>query len=101
MVLVAVLLVFQAAVMLTPGEKRSTQVPKFDQEARTSLPSVAPTVRAVLTLAGEDPQASALLFPAAMAYTTPEAIEFATAWSSAEEALPPRLILATAGLMAF
>src|SRR5207247_432274 len=47
--------------------------------------------------AGEALQALALLLPAAIAYVTPDATEFRTASSSAVEALPPRLMLATAG----
>jgi len=58
---------------------------------------VAPTVIALGALAGEKPQASALLLPAAMAYTTPAVMEFSTALLSAVEKPPPRLMLAAAG----
>ena len=66
-VLVAVLLVFHDEVMLTPGPKISTQVPKFEKDARPALMSVAPTVIALATLAGDCVQASVLLLPAAIA----------------------------------
>src|SRR6266545_1688978 len=82
MVLVAVSLVIQDEVMLTPGAKMSTQVPKLENEARLSLMSVAPTVIAAGTRAGLKLQALALLLPAAMAYVTPELIELATALSN-------------------
>src|SRR5512133_3772028 len=62
-------------------------------------------VMAVGVRAGEDLHASCatppwLPLPAATAYGTPLAMEFATAWSSAVEAPPPRLMLATAGFTA-
>src|SRR5262245_45497287 len=66
-VFVAVSLVIQAEVMLTPGAKMSRQVPKFENEARWSLISVAPTVMAAATRAGEELHAFALLLPAAIA----------------------------------
>src|SRR6266511_45284 len=98
MVLVAVSLVIQDEVMLTPGAKMSTQVPKLENEARLSLMSVAPTVIAAGTRAGLKLQALALLLPAAMAYVTPELIELATALSNVVSMPPPRLMLATAGV---
>jgi hypothetical protein len=52
-VLVAVLLVFQADVMLLPGAKMSTQVPKLEYDARESVLVVAPTVTALGSLEGE------------------------------------------------
>jgi len=52
-VFVAVLEFFQADVIPDPGAKISTQVPKFEYEARASLDVVAPTVIAALTRAGE------------------------------------------------
>jgi hypothetical protein len=67
MVLVAVSLVFQAEVMLDPGAKRSTQVPKFENEDRASVVVVEPTVSAAATRAGDALQALALLLPAAIA----------------------------------
>src|SRR6266542_3314128 len=96
--LVAVSLVIQDEVMLTPGAKMSTQVPKLENEARLSLMSVAPTVIAAGTRAGLKLQALALLLPAAMAYVTPELIELATALSNVVSMPPPRLMLATAGV---
>ena len=67
-VLVAVSLVFQDEVMLEPGAKMSTQVPKFENEERASVLVVAPTVigrwrRAPETLL----QAFAFELPAAIA----------------------------------
>src|SRR6266508_754269 len=97
--LAAVSLVIQDEVMLTPGAKMSTQVPKLENEARLSLMSVAPTVIAAGTRAGLKLQALALLLPAAMAYVTPELIELATALSRVVSMPPPRLMFATAGLM--
>src|SRR5512138_2973255 len=96
MVLVAVLLLYQAEVMDDPGANRSRQEPRFEYEARLSVEVVAPTVMASPTREGEELQALVLLFPAATAYTTPSAIELRTAVSSAEETPPPRLMLATA-----
>ena len=66
-VFVAVLLVFQADVMLEPGAKRSTQVPKFENDDRASVIVVLPTVSACATRAGEELHAFALLLPAAIA----------------------------------
>ena len=67
MVLVAVSLVFQEEVMLDPGAKISTQVPKFENDDRASVVVVEPTVIALATRAGDELQALALLFPAAIA----------------------------------
>src|SRR5438876_9880106 len=83
--------------MLDPGANRSTHVPWFENDDRASLLVELPTVSAWETRAGEALQALALLLPAAIAYVTPDATEFRTASSSAVEALPPRLMLATAG----
>ena len=66
-VFVAVSLVFHDDVMLLPGAKMSTQVPKFENEERASLVVVEPTVIALATRAGEVPHASRLSFPAAIA----------------------------------
>ena len=82
-----------------PGAKISKHVPKFENEERASLVVVEPTVIALAARAGEVPQASALLFPAATAIGTPEFARLFTAVSSALEAPPPKLMLATAGLM--
>ncbi len=53
--------------MLEPGAKRSTQVPKFENEERASVLVVEPTVFAAATRAGEPLQALALSLPAAIA----------------------------------
>jgi len=100
-VFVAVSLVAHAEVMLDPGAKMSRHVPQFEKLERESLLVVEPTVIAAATRAGDEKQASALLLPAAIAYVTPELIEFETAVSSEELAPPPRLMFATAGLIEF
>ena len=66
-VLVAVSLVFHDDVMLLPGAKMSTQVPKFENEERASVIVVEPTVIALATRAGDVLHASRLSFPAAIA----------------------------------
>jgi hypothetical protein len=96
-VFVAVFDVRQEEVMLTPGARISTPAPKFENEANASLLSVAPTVIASATRAGDAVEASADEFPAAIAYTTPSAIERRTASSRAVDVPPPSDILATAG----
>jgi hypothetical protein len=53
-VFVAVLLVFQADVMLEPGAKMSRHVPKLENEERASVLVVAPTVLAAATRAGDE-----------------------------------------------
>ena len=50
MVFVAVLLVFQAEVMLEPGAKMSRHVPKLENEERASVLVVAPTVSLVVKM---------------------------------------------------
>jgi hypothetical protein len=65
-VFVAVFEVFHEDVMFTPGARISTTLPKFENEANASLISVAPTVIASTTPAGDCVDASALLLPAAM-----------------------------------
>ena len=52
-VLVAVSDVSHEDVMFWPGAKMSTQVPKFENEARASVLVVAPTVIALGSLDGE------------------------------------------------
>ena len=52
-VLVAVSLVLHDEVILLPGAKMSTQVPKFENEERASVIVVEPTVIALATRAGE------------------------------------------------
>ena len=66
-VFVAVSLVFQDEVMLDPGAKMSTQVPKLENDERASLLVVEPTVFAEATRAGELLHALALELPAAIA----------------------------------
>ena len=66
-VLVAVSLVLHDEVMFEPGAKISKHVPKFENEERASVLVVDPTVIALATRAGEELQALALLFPAAIA----------------------------------
>ena len=58
MVLVAVLLPIQPALMFTPGAKRSTQVPILAQVGRASELVLAVTVMAEGSLAGDVVQAS-------------------------------------------
>src|SRR5258708_23547742 len=101
MVFVAVLLPIQADVMLTPGPRMCTQLPKFENDAKASLMSVAPTVIDVDALDGELLHASAELLPAAMAYVTPAAVDRSPAALSVDEKPPPRLMLAAAGSTRF
>ena len=88
--------VFQSEVMPVPGAKRSTQDPKFEYVvSRLSVDVVAATVSAAGTSPGLDVHASRALFPAAIVYVTPEAIELFTALSIVADVPPPRLRLAT------
>src|SRR5688572_22881764 len=86
--------------MPTPGAKMSTQVPQFENQARWSMLSDAPTVIAWAVRAGEIEHASAFSLPAARVYVTPDAIDACTAWSTARLAGPARLMFATAGFTA-
>jgi hypothetical protein len=52
-VFVAVSLVFHDEVMLEPGAKMSTHVPKFENDERASVLVVEPTVMALAARAGE------------------------------------------------
>src|SRR5262245_58819585 len=97
MVLVALVPVFQAEVMLSPGAKMSMQVPVLENQARESTLLVAPTVMAAAARAGEKLHASTESLPAAIAYVTPALMERMTASSIAWFTSPPRLMLATAG----
>ena len=83
-----------------PGANRSRQLPQFENDARASALSEAPTVMPAGSRAGDDVHASRLSLPAASTYVTPELIERCTASSSDAEAEPPRLMLTTAGLTA-
>ena len=93
---VAVLLPIHDEVMPTPGAIMSTHLPRLLKLANASLISLAATVIAAGTRAGDDLQASCLEFPAATTTITPSFIRLFTAVSIAEEARPPRLIFATA-----
>jgi hypothetical protein len=97
---IAVEEVLQADTTLTPGANTSKQAPKFENDARTSVLPVAPTVIALDSDAGEYPHASRLLFPAATTNTMPSATPRATAAFSDKLRMPPRLMLATAGVPA-
>src|SRR5688572_20552717 len=92
---VALSLPMLAPRMLTPGAKMSTQEPKFENEARLSASSLAATVMADGSLAGDVLHASWLSLPAASANGMPDATALATASLSACEKPPPRLMLAT------
>ena len=100
-VAVAVFEVNQAERIPEPGANKSRHVPKFENEDLASVDVVEPTVIAFAALAGDELHALALLFPAATAITTPAFERLLTAVSSALEAPPPRLMLATAGAMKF
>ena len=63
----AVSLVLQSDWMFTPGASNFTQVPKFDHDGRLSAVSMAAVVSAEDTRAGDTPQASTPLLPAAIA----------------------------------
>ena len=67
MVLVAEFPPIQAEVMLLPGAKMSTQLPKFEKDERASFWVVEPTVIASGVRAGEPLHALALSLPAARA----------------------------------
>ena len=68
MVFVAVLLVFQADVMLEPGFFDSVnRTAKLENEERASVLVVDPTVLAARTRAGEELHALAFELPAAIA----------------------------------
>src|SRR3954468_24757784 len=97
MVFVAVSEVAHADVIEEPGAKMSTHVPKFEKDERASVEVVEPTVMAAAVRAGETLEAFWFSLPAATAKTTPALMALLTAVSSAEDAPPPRLMLATAG----
>ena len=86
-----------AEVIPVPGAYMSTQLPKFEYEARLSDWSVAPMVIADGARAGENWHASAPEFPAATTTTSPARVAAATASSTAEFAPPPRLKLMIPG----
>ncbi len=96
---VAVFDVYHAERIDDPGANRSRQVPKLENDDRASVLVVEPVVMALTARDGEELQAFALLLPAATAMVTFAVCKLLTAVSSAVEAPPPRLILATAGAM--
>src|SRR5215217_8207327 len=71
-----------AEITCTPGAKRSTPGPQFENDARTPFQSTAPTVRASATFAGATRLALALLLPAAATHVTPWLMAFCTAAST-------------------
>ena len=85
----------------TPGAKRSTQEPKFENVARASARSVAATVSTSGTRPGDASHASVSVFPAAATYVIPVSIDRRTAASSASDATDVALTVATAGWIAF
>ena len=95
----AVLLVNHADVIELPGAKISTTEPKLEKEERASVEVVEPTVMASGVLAGDEVEASVLLFPAATHITIPSVMALLTASSVACDAPPPNDILPTAGLV--
>ena len=94
---VAVGEVYQSLGIPTPGAYRSTHDPVFENEACASEASVAATVTAAGTRAGDAEQASAEELPAATTTVTPSLMREFTAESTVELAPPPRLMFATAG----
>src|SRR5947207_3470668 len=99
-VLMAVLLPIQAAVMPTPGANRSTHCPQLENVAFVSVLSEAATVNAAGALAGDTLHASLLSFPAATTNVTPDLLALSTASLSVTLFPLRRLMLATAGLTA-
>ena len=82
-----------------PGANRSRHVPKFENDERASVVVVEPTVMAFAARDGDELHALAFEFPAATAIGTPELERLLTAVSNADDAPPPRLMFATAGLI--
>ena len=80
-----------------PGASRSTQLPKFEKTARLSVLSLAPTVIAPGTRAGERRQALLFSLPADTTTWKPASSRLRTASSSIGWASAPRLMLTTAG----
>ena len=88
-----------AEVIETPGAITSTHFPRLLKLAKVSVRSLAATVIAFGTRAGEDLHASCFEFPAATTTVTPSAMRLLTAVSNAKDAPPPKLMFATAGLV--
>src|SRR5262245_42915257 len=84
-----------------PGAYRSTQAPKFENDDFASEMVDEATVVVFAALAGDVLHASWFSFPAATATKMPDEARLFTAELSDEENPPPRLMLATAGLMPF
>ena len=89
---------YQSETMSTPGAKRSTHDPRLENDARRSSRSVAATVSAVGSRAGEESQASSSSLPAATATVTPSSMRPRIAASTFSPAGPLRLRFATAGV---
>ena len=86
-----------ADTMLEPGANTSRHEPKFENDDRSSVDVVEPTVMALGSPAGDTVHALTLEFPAATTKVMPSATPRDTARSSAADRGPPRLMLATAG----
>lgn len=95
MVLVASAPSIQAEVMPLPGAKISTQIPQLENDDRSSMLVVDPTVMASEAEAGDVVQASAFSLPAATANGMPDATAELTASLRAVLTPPPRDMLAT------
>ena len=89
--------VWPAETMLEPGANTSRHVPKLENDDRSSLDVVEPTVIALGSPAGDVVHALTLELPAATTKVTPSSTPRDTAKSRAAERGPPRLMLATAG----
>src|SRR5258708_24442223 len=87
--------------MLYPGANMSTQVPKLEKLACESQLVLAPTLIAAGALPGEFVQASVAPFPAAVTTVIPALVARCTASFNAWSYGLPRLMLITAGLIAF
>ena len=86
-----------ADTMFEPGAKTSRHDPKFENDERSSVDVVEPTVMALGSPAGETVQALTFELPAATTKVTPSATPRDTARSKAAERGPPMLMFATAG----
>ena len=82
--------------MFEPGAKTSRQEPKLENDDRSSVDVVEPTVMALGSPAGDTVHALTLELPAATTNVTPSATPRETARSRAAERGPPRLMFATA-----
>ncbi|MEY3483131.1 MAG: hypothetical protein RLZ40_1174 [Actinomycetota bacterium] len=87
--------------MFEPGANTSRHEPKLENDDRSSVEVVEPTVIAEGSPAGDTVHALTLELPAATTNVTPSATPRATARSSAADRGPPRLMLATAGTPAW